>query len=132
MPISVNTPSTRAWVASIMWAPVETNVAFGKAAAAMAPNRGAYELPGMQMLAEPKKLAASKISEDALEQNARLLEEERRDPLRIVAIDGVGNMVEIAPMAGCFHRNDVHGWQRSHCNHFFMRCLRASECQLGR
>src|SRR5271156_1356267 len=38
------------------------------------PDRGAYELPPLAMLAEPKKLVASKISEDALEQNARLLE----------------------------------------------------------
>src|ERR1700722_1305465 len=37
-------------------------------------DRGAYELPPLAMLAEPKKLVASKISEDALEQNARLLE----------------------------------------------------------
>jgi S-DNA-T family DNA segregation ATPase FtsK/SpoIIIE len=37
-------------------------------------DRGAYELPPLSMLAEPKKLVASKISEDALEQNARLLE----------------------------------------------------------
>jgi DNA segregation ATPase FtsK/SpoIIIE, S-DNA-T family len=34
----------------------------------------AYQLPPLFMLAEPKKLVASKISEDALEQNARLLE----------------------------------------------------------
>jgi S-DNA-T family DNA segregation ATPase FtsK/SpoIIIE len=33
-----------------------------------------YQLPPLFMLAEPKKLVASKISEDALEQNARLLE----------------------------------------------------------
>jgi S-DNA-T family DNA segregation ATPase FtsK/SpoIIIE len=37
-------------------------------------DRGAYELPPLAMLSEPKKLVASKISEDALEQNARLLE----------------------------------------------------------
>jgi S-DNA-T family DNA segregation ATPase FtsK/SpoIIIE len=37
-------------------------------------DRGAYELPPLSMLAEPKKLVSSKISEDALEQNARLLE----------------------------------------------------------
>ncbi len=37
-------------------------------------DRGAYQLPPLAMLAEPKKLVASKISEDALEQNARLLE----------------------------------------------------------
>ncbi len=37
-------------------------------------DREAYELPPLAMLAEPKKLVASKISEDALEQNARLLE----------------------------------------------------------
>ena len=37
-------------------------------------DRGAYELPPLQLLAEVKKLAANKISEDALEQNARLLE----------------------------------------------------------
>ncbi|MGD0642031.1 MAG: DNA translocase FtsK [Roseiarcus sp.] len=37
-------------------------------------DRDAYELPPLSMLAEPKKLVASKISEDALEQNARLLE----------------------------------------------------------
>ena len=37
-------------------------------------DRGVYELPPLAMLAEPKKLVASKISEDALEQNARLLE----------------------------------------------------------
>ncbi len=33
-----------------------------------------YELPPLMMLAEPKRQAVSKISEDALEQNARLLE----------------------------------------------------------
>jgi DNA segregation ATPase FtsK/SpoIIIE, S-DNA-T family len=33
-----------------------------------------YQLPPLFMLAEPKKLVATKISEDALEQNARLLE----------------------------------------------------------
>jgi S-DNA-T family DNA segregation ATPase FtsK/SpoIIIE len=33
-----------------------------------------YELPPLLMLAEPRKQAISKISEDALEQNARLLE----------------------------------------------------------
>ena len=37
-------------------------------------DRGAYELPPLQLLAEVKKLAANQISEDALEQNARLLE----------------------------------------------------------
>jgi S-DNA-T family DNA segregation ATPase FtsK/SpoIIIE len=37
-------------------------------------DRNAYELPPLSMLAEPKKPIASKISEDALEQNARLLE----------------------------------------------------------
>ena len=37
-------------------------------------DRAAYQLPPLAMLAEPKKLAATKISEDALEQNARLLE----------------------------------------------------------
>jgi DNA segregation ATPase FtsK/SpoIIIE, S-DNA-T family len=37
-------------------------------------DRAAYQLPPLAMLAEPKKLVASKISEDALEQNARLLE----------------------------------------------------------
>jgi S-DNA-T family DNA segregation ATPase FtsK/SpoIIIE len=37
-------------------------------------DRGPYELPPLAMLSEPKKLVASKISEDALEQNARLLE----------------------------------------------------------
>jgi S-DNA-T family DNA segregation ATPase FtsK/SpoIIIE len=37
-------------------------------------DRDAYELPPLTMLAEPKKPIASKISEDALEQNARLLE----------------------------------------------------------
>jgi S-DNA-T family DNA segregation ATPase FtsK/SpoIIIE len=36
--------------------------------------RAAYVLPPLAMLTEPKKLVASKISEDALEQNARLLE----------------------------------------------------------
>ncbi len=36
--------------------------------------RAAYQLPPLAMLAEPKKFVASKISEDALEQNARLLE----------------------------------------------------------
>ncbi len=35
--------------------------------------RGEYELPALTMLAEPKK-TASKISDDSLEQNARLLE----------------------------------------------------------
>jgi DNA segregation ATPase FtsK/SpoIIIE, S-DNA-T family len=33
-----------------------------------------YQLPPLVMLAEPKKLGAAKISEDSLEQNARLLE----------------------------------------------------------
>ena len=33
-----------------------------------------YELPPLAILAEPKKLQVSKVSEDALEQNARLLE----------------------------------------------------------
>ncbi|MBV8662743.1 MAG: DNA translocase FtsK 4TM domain-containing protein, partial [Hyphomicrobiales bacterium] len=37
-------------------------------------DRAAYQLPPIAMLAEPKKIAANKISEDALEQNARLLE----------------------------------------------------------
>jgi S-DNA-T family DNA segregation ATPase FtsK/SpoIIIE len=37
-------------------------------------DRDDYELPPLAMLAEPKKAVASKISEDALEQNARLLE----------------------------------------------------------
>jgi DNA segregation ATPase FtsK/SpoIIIE, S-DNA-T family len=37
-------------------------------------DRAKYQLPPLVMLAEPKKLVASKISEDALEQNARLLE----------------------------------------------------------
>jgi S-DNA-T family DNA segregation ATPase FtsK/SpoIIIE len=37
-------------------------------------DRANYQLPPLFMLAEPKKLVASKISEDALEQNARLLE----------------------------------------------------------
>jgi len=36
--------------------------------------RGEYEMPPLAMLAEPKKQVASKISDDALEQNARLLE----------------------------------------------------------
>ncbi len=37
-------------------------------------DRAAYQLPPLAMLAEPKRLVAAKISEDALEQNARLLE----------------------------------------------------------
>jgi DNA segregation ATPase FtsK/SpoIIIE, S-DNA-T family len=37
-------------------------------------DRSAYQLPPLAMLAEPKRLVAAKISEDALEQNARLLE----------------------------------------------------------
>ncbi len=37
-------------------------------------DRAAYQLPPLVMLAEPKRLVAAKISEDALEQNARLLE----------------------------------------------------------
>jgi S-DNA-T family DNA segregation ATPase FtsK/SpoIIIE len=37
-------------------------------------SRGEYEIPSLLMLAEPKKNVTSKISEDALEQNARLLE----------------------------------------------------------
>jgi S-DNA-T family DNA segregation ATPase FtsK/SpoIIIE len=37
-------------------------------------SRGEYALPPLTMLSEPKKLVASKISDDALEQNARLLE----------------------------------------------------------
>ena len=36
--------------------------------------RNAYELPALLFLTEPRKQAVSKISEDALEQNARLLE----------------------------------------------------------
>ena len=36
--------------------------------------RGEYELPPLELLTEAKKIAANKISEDALEQNARLLE----------------------------------------------------------
>jgi DNA segregation ATPase FtsK/SpoIIIE, S-DNA-T family len=38
------------------------------------PDRAAYKLPPLLMLTEPKRLVATKISEDALEQNARLLE----------------------------------------------------------
>ena len=34
----------------------------------------AYQLPPLSLLAEPRKLAVGRISEDALEQNARLLE----------------------------------------------------------
>jgi DNA segregation ATPase FtsK/SpoIIIE, S-DNA-T family len=37
-------------------------------------DRAAYQLPPLIMLSEPKRLIAAKISEDALEQNARLLE----------------------------------------------------------
>src|SRR5579872_4790504 len=37
-------------------------------------DRSAYQLPPLAMLTEPKRLVAAKISEDALEQNARLLE----------------------------------------------------------
>ncbi|HXW19518.1 MAG TPA: DNA translocase FtsK 4TM domain-containing protein [Roseiarcus sp.] len=37
-------------------------------------DRAAYQLPPLVMLTEPKRLIAAKISEDALEQNARLLE----------------------------------------------------------
>jgi DNA segregation ATPase FtsK/SpoIIIE, S-DNA-T family len=37
-------------------------------------DRAAYQLPPLVILAEPKRLIAAKISEDALEQNARLLE----------------------------------------------------------
>jgi S-DNA-T family DNA segregation ATPase FtsK/SpoIIIE len=37
-------------------------------------DRGAYQLPPLAMLAEPRKLVATKMSEDGLEQNARLLE----------------------------------------------------------
>ena len=37
-------------------------------------DRNAYELPALLFLTEPRKQAVSKISEDALEQNARLLE----------------------------------------------------------
>jgi len=36
--------------------------------------RGAYQLPPLSMLAEAKRLAANRMSEDALQQNARLLE----------------------------------------------------------
>ncbi len=36
--------------------------------------RGAYQLPSLQLLSEAKKIVATKISEEALEQNARLLE----------------------------------------------------------
>ncbi|WP_374307967.1 DNA translocase FtsK [Methylocella sp.] len=38
------------------------------------PPRGAYELPPLAMLAEPKRLPNGQLSEDALSQNARLLE----------------------------------------------------------
>ncbi len=37
-------------------------------------DKGAYELPALMLLAEAKKQVVTKISEDALEQNARLLE----------------------------------------------------------
>ena len=37
-------------------------------------DKGAYELPALMLLAEAKKQSVTKISEDALEQNARLLE----------------------------------------------------------
>ena len=37
-------------------------------------DRNAYELPALLFLSEPRKQAITKISEDALEQNARLLE----------------------------------------------------------
>ncbi|RFB79379.1 DNA translocase FtsK [Methylovirgula sp. 4M-Z18] len=37
-------------------------------------DRGEYQLPPLHMLSEPKKLNVTTISEDALEQNARLLE----------------------------------------------------------
>ncbi len=37
-------------------------------------DRGAYQLPPLVMLSEAKRLVSSQISEDALEQNARLLE----------------------------------------------------------
>ena len=37
-------------------------------------DRNAYELPALLFLTEPRKQAVTKISEDALEQNARLLE----------------------------------------------------------
>jgi S-DNA-T family DNA segregation ATPase FtsK/SpoIIIE len=37
-------------------------------------DKGAYELPALMLLAEAKKQSITKISEDALEQNARLLE----------------------------------------------------------
>jgi len=37
-------------------------------------DKGAYELPALMLLAEAKKINVTKISEDALEQNARLLE----------------------------------------------------------
>jgi S-DNA-T family DNA segregation ATPase FtsK/SpoIIIE len=36
--------------------------------------RGEWVMPSMAMLAEPKKLAGTRVSQDALEQNARLLE----------------------------------------------------------
>jgi S-DNA-T family DNA segregation ATPase FtsK/SpoIIIE len=36
--------------------------------------RGSYQLPSLQLLSEAKKIVATKISEEALEQNARLLE----------------------------------------------------------
>jgi DNA segregation ATPase FtsK/SpoIIIE, S-DNA-T family len=38
------------------------------------PSRGEWTMPSITMLAEPKKPAGAKISNDALEQNARLLE----------------------------------------------------------
>ncbi|SFK55523.1 DNA segregation ATPase FtsK/SpoIIIE, S-DNA-T family [Methylocapsa palsarum] len=38
------------------------------------PSRREYRLPPLQMLAEPRKLPQTKVSEDALSQNARLLE----------------------------------------------------------
>jgi S-DNA-T family DNA segregation ATPase FtsK/SpoIIIE len=36
--------------------------------------RGEWIMPSLAMLAEPKKSVGAKISQDALEQNARLLE----------------------------------------------------------
>jgi len=54
--------------------PLKTGTRAAQEARPSPVKRGEYEFPQLAMLTEPKKQAASKMSEDALEQNARLLE----------------------------------------------------------
>ena len=73
----VSSPADAANAASRVAAPAAAIKPGRRLASEIQPSlldRAAYQLPPLLMLAEPKKLVASKISEDALEQNARLLE----------------------------------------------------------